>query len=194
MFIFAKRKVSTGYKLSEKEGLYYLTFQIVGWIDIFTRKIYRNIVIDSLKYCQEHKGLNLFAFVIMTNHIHLLAQSAHGDLSGFIRDFKSYTSKKFLEVINSDVESRKDWMKIVFAYHGKLKIKQENQIWTHENHGELIYSGKFIEQKLSYIHENPVRSGIVTKAEDYLYSSARNYADMESVIDIIKLSIRWKTY
>ena len=85
-------------------------------------------------------------------------------------------------------------MKMVFAYHGKYKKKQDNQVWTHENHAELIYSQKFIEQKLNYIHENPVRSRIVTKAEDYLYSSARNYADLENVIDIIKLIVRWKTY
>jgi REP element-mobilizing transposase RayT len=128
----------------------------------------------------------------MSNHIHLLARSERDDLSGFIRDFKNYTTKKFLEVVDSDVESRKDWMKIVFAYHAKLKSKQENQIWTHENHAELIYSQKFIEQKLNYIHENPVRSGIVPKAEDYLYSGARNYAEMESVIDVIKVSVRWK--
>ena len=186
--------MSTGYKLSEKDGCYYLTFQVVGWVDIFTRKVYRDIVIDSLKYCQQHKGLSLFAYVIMSNHIHLLARSEHEDLSGFIRDFKNYTTKKFLEVVDSDVESRKDWMKMVFAYHAKLKNKQENQIWTHENHAELIYSQKFIEQKINYIHENPVRSGIVTNTEDYLYSSARNYAEIESVIDVIKISIRWKTY
>jgi REP element-mobilizing transposase RayT len=186
--------MATGYKLSEKEGLYYLTFQIVGWIDIFTRKIYKDIIIDNLKYCQQNKGLNLFAYVIMSNHIHLLAQSRHGDLIGFIRDFKSYTSKKMLEVINSDIESRKDWMTMVFEYHAKCKNKQDNQIWTHENHAELIYSQKFIEQKLNYIHENPVRSGFVTKAEDYFYSSARNYAEMENVIDVIKLDLKWKTY
>lgn len=184
----------TGYKISDKEGLYHLTFQVVGWVDIFTRKIYRDIVIESLKYCQQHKGLQLFAYVIMSNHIHLLARSEVGDLSGFMRDFKSYTSKRFLEVVNSKVESRSDWMKIVFAYHAKLKSKQEYQIWTHENHAELIYSQKFIEQKLNYIHENPVRSGIVTKAEDYLYSSARNYADMENVIEVVKLDVRWKSY
>ena len=109
--------MSTGYKLSDKEGVYYLTFQIVGWVDIFTRKVYRDIVIESLKYCQTNKGLNLFAYVIMSNHIHLMAQSQLGDLSGFIRDFKNYTAKQFLEVVNSDIESRKDWMKIVFEYH-----------------------------------------------------------------------------
>jgi REP element-mobilizing transposase RayT len=186
--------MSTAYKLSEKTGCYYLTFQVVGWVDIFTRKIYRDIVIESLKYCQQHKGLSLFAYVIMSNHIHLLARSEQGDISGFIRDFKKYTTKKFLEIVDSEVESRQDWMKVVFAYHGKLKSKQTNQIWTHENHAELVYSQKFIEQKLNYIHENPVKSGIVAKAEDYLYSSARNYAEMESVIDVIKVSVRWKTY
>ena len=186
--------MSTGYKLSDKEGVYYLTFQIVGWVDIFTRKIYRDIVIESLKYCQQNKGLNLFAYVIMSNHIHLMAQSQHGDLSGFIRDFKNYTSKQFLEVVNSDIESRNDWMKIVFEYHAKLKSKQTNQIWTHENHAELIYSQKFVEQKLTYIHNNPVKSGIVLNPEDYLYSSARNYAGLDSVIDVIVLDLGWKTY
>jgi len=185
--------MSSGYKIIEKNGLYFLTFQIVGWVDIFSRKIYRDIVIDSLKYCQQHKGLNLFAYVIMSNHIHLLVQSEHGELSGFIRDFKSFTCKRFLEVINSAVESRRDWMRMVFKYHAKFKNNQNNQIWTHENHAEIIYSQKFIEQKLNYIHENPVRSGIVTKAEDYLYSSARNYADLENVIDVIRLVVRWKT-
>jgi REP element-mobilizing transposase RayT len=186
--------MSTGYKILEKESMYFLTFQVVGWVDIFTRKVYRDIAIENLKYCQQQKGLNLFAFVIMSNHIHLLAQSEHGNLSGFIRDYKSYTSKKFSEVVYSDVESRRDWMKMVFEYHAKFKNKQEHQIWTNDNHAELIYSQKFIEQKLNYIHENPVRSGIVTKAEDYLYSSARNYADLESVIDVIRLIVRWKTY
>jgi len=65
--------MSTGYKIAEKDGLYYLTFQIVGWVDIFTRQVYRDIAIESLKYCQQNKGLCIFAYVIMSNHIHLLA-------------------------------------------------------------------------------------------------------------------------
>lgn len=186
--------MSTGYKINEKDGAYFLTFQIVGWVDIFTRKDYCDAVIDSLKYCQKHKGLNLFAFVIMSNHIHLLAQSEVGDLSGFIRDFKSYTSKRFVEIMRSDKESRKEWMEMVFKYHAKFKAGQTLQLWTHENHAEHIYSQKFIEQKVHYIHNNPVRRGIVVNPEDYLYSSARNYAGLESVIDVIELDFRWKTY
>jgi REP element-mobilizing transposase RayT len=184
--------MSTGYQISG-DGLFYLTFQIVGWVDIFTRKIYRDISIESLKFCQRHKGLKLFAFVIMSNHIHLLAQSETGDLSDIIRDFKNHTSKKFLEVVNNKIESRSDWMKIVFEYHGKFKNKQTNQIWTHENHAEHIFSDKFIRQKTDYIHENPVRAGIVEKPEEYLYSSARNYADLEGVLDVIRVDSKWNT-
>lgn len=185
--------MSTGYKIYEKDGAYFLTFQIVGWVDIFTRPDYCEAVIESFQYCQRNKGLNLFAFVIMSNHIHLIAQSEVGDLSGFIRDFKSFTSKSFVEIMKSDRESRKEWMEMVFKYHAKFKGGQTYQLWTHENHAEYIYSQKFLEQKVHYIHNNPVRSGIVVNSEDYLYSSARNYAGLESVIDVIKVDFNWKT-
>lgn len=186
--------MSTGYKISEQDGAYYLTFQVVGWVDLFTRKEYRDVAIDSLRYCQQHKGLNLFAYVIMSNHIHLLAQSEHSDISGFIRDFKSYTSKRILEIVEGGRESRSDWLKLVFEYHGKLKGKQPFPLWTHENHAEHVYSQKFIEQKVNYIHNNPVRSGIVVNPEDYPYSRARNYAELDAVIDVTPVDFRWKTY
>ncbi len=100
--------MSTGYKILEKTGSYYLTFQIVGWVDIFTRKIYRDLTIESLKYCQEFKGLHLYAYVIMPNHIHLLAQSEQEDLSGFIRDFKNHRSREFLNSVEDKKESRRE--------------------------------------------------------------------------------------
>jgi len=184
--------MSTAYKISD-EGIYFLTFQVVGWLDLFTRKDYRDIAIESFQYCQRNKGLNLFAYVIMSNHIHLLAQSEKGDLSGTIRDFKSNTSKRFMDFLDDPVESRKDWIKIVFEYHGKYKNKQTNQVWTHEKHAEHIYSQKFIEQKINYIHNNPVRAGIVLRPEDYVYSSASNYADLDSVMEVTKIDFLWKT-
>ncbi|MDY0344289.1 MAG: transposase [Lentimicrobium sp.] len=186
--------MSTAYKILEKEGAYFLTFQIVGWVDLFTRKVYRDIVIESFKHCQANKSLHLFAYIIMSNHIHLLAQSGKGDLSGFIRDFKSFTAKRFLIEMNKNTESRRDWMKLVFQYHAKIKEGQDFQIWTHENHPEHIYSQKFITQKINYIHNNPVKSGLVTQPEDYLYSSARNYADLEAVIDVILLDLGVKYF
>lgn len=76
----------------------------------------------------------------------------------------------------------------------KHERNSKYQFWTHENHPELIYSNKFISQKIEYIHYNPVRAGIVEKPEDYLYSSARNYASLEAVLDVFILTLPWKTY
>ena len=193
--LFLSLSMPTGYKIEDQEGLYFFTLQIVGWIDLFTRQIYRDIVIDNLKFCQNKKGLNLFGYIIMSNHIHLLAQSEYGKLSSVIRDFKSFTSKCFLEHIQTERESRCEWMLKYFEFAAKKHKRNSNyQIWTHENHAEHIYTEKFMAQKLEYIHSNPVRSGIVEKPEDYKYSSARNYADLDALIDVELLMLKWKTY
>ncbi|GHT00586.1 transposase [Bacteroidia bacterium] len=184
--------MSTGYQISEQDELHYVTFQIVRWIDIFTRQVYRDIVIDSLKFCQQHKGLEIYAFVIMSNHIHLLIRSQEARLSDTIREFKSFTAKKILEAINTESESRKEWMLNLFEFSAKQHKRNEKyQIWTHENHAEIIYSNKFIDQKINYI-ENPVRAGIVERAEDYLYSSAKNQAGLPGVLEIIPVNFAIK--
>lgn len=186
--------MSHGYQIKDQEALHYLTLQIVHWVDIFSRKIYRDIIIDSLRYCQQNKGLEIYAYVIMSNHIHLLVRSKKSNLSDVIRDFKRHTSKKIIETIDLEQESRREWMLMIFRYAArKYKRNNEYQVWTHENHAEEIYSNKFIEQKTLYIHQNPVRSGIVEKPEDYLYSSARNYAEMDYLIDVIKVTFSCKT-
>ena len=93
------------------------------------------------------------------------------------------------------LKNRREWMLNYFEFAAKKHKRNSNyQIWTHENHAEHIYTEKFMAQKLDYIHSNPVRSGIVENQEDYIYSSARNYADMDAIIDIDLLSLKWKTY
>ncbi|MDA3952428.1 MAG: transposase [Bacteroidales bacterium] len=79
--------MSQGYQIKDQSAAHYVTLQIVQWVDIFSRKIYRDIVIDSLKYCQKEKDLEIYAFVIMSNHIHLLVRSGNENLSGTLRDF-----------------------------------------------------------------------------------------------------------
>ena len=178
--------MSTAYRISEQDELHYVTFQIVRWIDLFTRQIYRDIVIDSLQFCQQYKALEIYAFVIMSNHLHLLIRSPLAKLSDTIKEFKSFTARKILETIDTESESRREWILNLFEFSAKQHKRNEKyQVWTHENHAEIIYSNRFIDQKIQYIHENPVRSGIVACAEDYLYSSARNYAGLPGVLEII---------
>jgi len=178
------------YKIYDQSKAYYLTFTVVGWIDIFSRKIYKDIIIDSLKYCQQNKALNIFAYVIMTNHLHLLINCDEKNLSDIIRDFKKFTSKKIIATIKTEKESRREWMLNLFSFEATKHSRNKNfQFWIQESHPVEIYSNKFITQKVNYIHNNPVKAGIVEKPEEYLYSSARNYADMESMIEVVKLNL-----
>jgi REP element-mobilizing transposase RayT len=177
--------MTTGYQIIDQEGVYFLTFQVVNWIDLFTRKIYRDIIITNLRYCQQQKGLILFAFVIMSNHIHLLVRARNGNLSDVIRDLKGYSSKQIIEAIKNTPESRKDWILMHLAYaaggHARNKFYQ---VWTHENHAEIVFSSSFFKQKLNYIHLNPVRAGIVEEPQEYIYSSAKNYNDEKGILDV----------
>ena len=187
--------MTTGYQITDQSALYYLTIQVVDWVDIFTRPVYRDIVIDSLKYCQSQKGLQIFAYVIMSNHLHLIANHPNEKLSDIIRDFKKFTSRSIIKAIQEQNESRKEWMLDRFLFRGMQNSRnKEYQFWTHENHAMLLYSNSFIWQKVEYIHNNPVRAGIVEHPEDYLYSSARNYAGLSGFLDVTLLDPRLVAY
>ena len=172
------------YQIQDQTRPYFFTFQVVGWTDIFSRKIYRDIILESFSYCRKSKGMILFAYVVMTNHVHAIIQSENGDLSGLVRDFKKFTSEKILlEVDKSKKESRKEWLQMIFKYHAKYnKQNQDLQFWTHENHAIELFSKNIFESKFNYIHENPVKAGWVEEPHHYLYSSARNYGGMNGLI------------
>ncbi|WP_187264283.1 REP-associated tyrosine transposase [Pontibacter beigongshangensis] len=178
--------MGSAYQIQNQEAVYFCTFQVVGWVDIFTRKEYRDIILQSFSWCREQKELELFAYVIMSNHVHVVVRSKTGNLSDTIRDLKKFTAKKILGLaLTSSQESRRDWMKVVFAYHAKYnKRAGEIQFWTHENHAVELSSNTMIDSRIQYIHQNPVRAGLVEKAEDYLYSSARNYAGLAGLIEV----------
>lgn len=182
--------MSTGYLINDQRELHYLTFQVVRWIDIFSRQVYRDIIVDNLAFCQRQKGLEIYAFVIMSNHVHLLVRSPEVDLSKTVGEFKSYTAKKILEAICTETESRREWMLNLFEFSAKQHKRNERyQIWTHENHAEILYSPSFIRQKVNYIHDNPVRAGIVEYAHEYLYSSARKYAGLPCLLDVFEVEL-----
>lgn len=174
------------YQIRDQEMPYFLTFQVVGWADVFTRKTYRDFILENLTFSRNEKGLYLYGYVIMSNHIHLVVQQKDGKLSDWVRDFKKFTSKKMLQLIlGNHQESRKEWLKMIFEYHAEFnKRSGDLQFWTHDNHAIELHRPEMIESRMTYIHENPVRAGIVEKSEDYLYSSARNYSGMIGLIDV----------
>ena len=169
-----------GYQIRDQHALHFLTFTIVGWIDIFTRQQYRDIVINSFNYCRQHKSLRIGAYVIMSNHLHMICSCQQGfELSDALRDFKKFTSTAVVTAIEQNKrESRKSWMLWL------LKQKDEILFWQPGNHPEEIRTRDFFRQKLDYIHNNPVRAGIVDKPEEYRYSSARDFYGKQGLIEL----------
>ncbi len=178
------------YKIHDQHGVNFLTMTVVEWVDVFTRSEYNDIVIDSLKYCQENKGLVIYAYVIMSNHIHLVARTGgENELSDVIRDFKKYAAKTIIKRIESNKrESRREWMLEIFKSNGsQLAGDRKYQFWQKGNRPIALYSAKVMWQKIDYIHLNPVNAKIVAEADHYLYSSASNYMEQEGLLEICKM-------
>jgi len=170
--------------------MHFVTYATVGWVDIFSRERYRMIVLDSLRHCCQHKGLQLHAWVMMTNHMHLIMTTADGVLpANILRDHKRFTS----EEIHKDLklfkgESRKEWMLPLFQQAGTTNSANRGfQLWQQHNHPIFLTSLKVILQKLNYLHLNPVRSGFVDLPEQWRYSSARDYLGEEGLIPELML-------
>ncbi len=174
-----------GYTIKNQEKPHFITCTVVDWVDIFTRKIYKDIVISSLEYCIKEKGMILYGYVIMSNHIHLIIQSKESKLSDLVRDFKKFTAKNILETIKTEPESRKEWMLDLFKKATESHTRNKNyQFWQYGNHTEEIYTLSFMWDKLNYIHFNPIRAGVVEKAQHYLYSSASNYVEGKGLVNV----------
>ena len=179
------------YKFHNHQKLHFVSFATVNWIDVFTRKIYFDIIVDSLRYCIENKGLELYAWCIMSNHVHLIIGTENGNLSNIIRDMKRHTSKQLLKAITENPqESRKEWMLWLFKRAGEHNSNNENyQFWQQNNHPIELSTEEMFDQRIDYLHYNPVESGAVTNPQDYLYSSAIDYyTDQKGLLPIYGLS------
>jgi putative transposase len=163
------------------DQMYFVTLTIVEWIDLFTRQLYFDVIVENLIYCQQNKGLEIFEYVIMTNHLHLICLSRSGPLSNTLRDFKTYTSKQIILTIKeNEKESRKRWILDMFNIAGKQNPLNKNyQIWQNYNWPTVIDSDYLYDQKALYIHNNPVKVGFVDYAEHYYYSSANDSGPIE---------------
>ncbi|MBN1415131.1 MAG: transposase [Bacteroidales bacterium] len=178
--------MSEKYKVLNPEGIYFVTFTVIDWIDLFTRPAYKQIISDSLKYCVQNKGLIIYAYVLMPSHLHLIVSSSKGyALSETIRDFKKYTSKKLIQCIKECSESRKEWILGKFSFAAsRIKRGENYKLWQDGFHPVELETNKMINQRLDYLHNNPVEDEIVENPEEYLYSSARNYCGRIGLIEV----------
>jgi REP element-mobilizing transposase RayT len=169
--------MSSKYKVGDDAIPHFVTFTVVGWIDVFTREKYKELFAGSLQYCTENKGLILHAWVIMTNHVHLILSSKTNKIEHIVRDVKKFTSKQIIKAIQENTsESRKEWMLNIFSFTGKENNNNKDfQFWRQDYHPIELNTNEKLKQRLDYLHENPVRSGLVLEPWHYKYSSAIDY-------------------
>ena len=178
--------MSRNYKFHNPEGIYFISFAVVSWLDVFTRNEYKDIIVDSLYYSQQNKGLEVFAWCIMTSHVHLVFRSVGKQKpEHLIGDIKRFTSKAIVQaIIDNPKESRKEFLlEQIIEAGNKSSNVNKYQFWQHDNHPIELWSNKVIDEKIDYVHNNHVEEGLVFRAEDYLYSSAADYAGEKGILD-----------
>jgi putative transposase len=129
-------------------------------------------LLASLKYCQANKELDIFNYVFMLNHIHLIVRS--NDMAGFIRDFKTFTSKQLKKNIT---ETEQHILKL-------FDLNGEYHFWQKNNMPEVVTNEDFYLVKAKYIENNPVRKNYVREARHWVYSSANIETNLLELISI----------
>lgn len=173
---------------SGQHSCQYLTFNVVEWIDIFVRPVFKQIIVESLNHFIEKKGLTVYAWCLMTNHLHLMAQTKQvSGLSTVADDFKKFTTKIILEDIVAEPEIRRKWvMKKFEEASTAMKLLDKFQVWQAPVNSVYIdlRDEDMVNEQIEYIHNNPVRDRIVSHPEDYLHSSARDYVGLRGLVNV----------
>lgn len=178
--------MSRNYKFHDQTKPYFISFATIQWIDVFIRPVYQEILLNSFNHCIKEKGLIIYAWVIMTNHIHMIIGTNGNKMQDILRDLKKFTSKKLIEAIKENPkESRKDWMLNMFENAGSNNGNNSRyQFWQQHNMPMELFNNRIIDQKLDYLHNNPVVAGFVIEPYEYKHSSAIDYAGGKGLVDI----------
>ncbi len=160
-------------------GIFFITLKTIKDLHVFTDKQYFQAIIDSLRYCQEHKGLLLYAYAILINHLHLIFSANNGQEVEFLRDFKRHTTKVTLELLRKD--NREKELNLL-RYSAIGRKRTFFRLWKKAVHPEEIKFHDFFQQKVKYVDFNPVHHNIVEDIEMYPYSSFHNHYCSHEVV------------
>ncbi len=174
------------YKFHNPKAPCFVSFAVVEWLDVFTRNEYKDLLLESLSFCQREKGMEIYAWCIMSNHVYLVFRSIGEEPpEKILGSFKRFTSIAVVKAIkNNPIESRKEALLSAFKRNGEITSNvMHYQFWRHDNKPVELWSNHVIFQKIRYIHENPVKQGYVFRPEGYVYSSAVDYSGEKGVLD-----------
>ena len=169
------------YRIFETTYPYFMTCTIVGWLPVFTRREAVNIVLDSWRFAQRERELKLFGYVILENHLHMIASAP--ELSDVIQRFKSFTARHIIDLLEHNGDRTLLWQ--LHFHKLRHKTESQHQVWQEGSHPQQIQNDEMMWQKMEYVHANPTRRGYVDDPLHWRYSSARNYAKHAGLIDVV---------
>jgi len=168
------------YKFHEEHYPYFVTSTILEELPLLSNLYIAQILLDQFVFMQNEKNITLYAYVIMPNHFHAVVQG--NDLANGLRLTKSYAARRSLEHLKVNEHTR--WLNKLKWNKRRHKAGRTFQFWEEGLHPKQLTSVDMVNQKIEYIHQNPVKSGFVGNPTDWRYSSARDYLRMEGLIPI----------
>jgi REP element-mobilizing transposase RayT len=165
------------FKFIEGVYVYFVTFTVVDWLPIFINPEPINIITDSLNFCIKERSLRVYAYVIMPNHLHLVVFNAKYDnarLQKTLAEFRKFNGHKLADYVDNNLATS-----LSRVIRSNSLNDRSRQVWLPGWHAEGLASEAFLNQKVDYIHQNPVRKGYVCVPEHWRYSSAKYWLDGE---------------
>jgi REP element-mobilizing transposase RayT len=168
------------YKIYEPTYPHFMTCTVLHWIALFTRKDSVGILFESFRYLQQNDDFKLYAYVILENHLHIVAQS--NDIAKSMAKFKRHTARELIKLLHK--ENAKTILEQLAFYKKAHKSDRTYQVWQEGLQPKLIQTDAMMISKINYIHQNPVKRGYVDEAVHWRYSSARDYEGMSGLLEV----------
>jgi putative transposase len=168
------------YRFLGNDAPYFLTMTIKNWLPVFTRPETVAVLFDSWSYLQTQRDFRLHGYVILENHLHLIARAP--ELDRDIQSFKSYTAKGLLKALETARAHR--LLEMLRLFKAPNKVESTYQVWEEGSHPQRIEDEDVMRQKLDYIHFNPVKRGYVDLPEHWRWSSARTYLGQPGLVPV----------
>jgi REP element-mobilizing transposase RayT len=159
---------------------YFVTATTVNWLPLFSNRNIAQIIIDSLKFLIDNSRVILHAYCLMENHVHLIGYAE--DLGKEIANFKSFTARESIDYYKRC--NNRFLLSQLALFKQEYKKDRPYQFWQEGSHPIRIPNREMMEQKIEYIHQNPVRRGYVDEQEHWRYSSAKIYAGREGLLPV----------
>ena len=169
----------TRFRFGDSEKPHFLTATVVEWLPVFARPEIVDIVVQSIRFAREQRGVRVFAYVIMEHHMHMVAGAEN--LPELFQRFKSYTARQAIDTLTKMKHPAAERMRWVKKSH---KRETKSQFWQEGHRPRALECKEEMQRAVDYVHMNPVKRGYVDLPEQWRYSSARDYAGTPGLVEV----------